>query len=85
MASWLRQYKENGIEGLKPKPRGRRANMSPPKRPKIKPTKANHDKSHEELWQELEYLRAEVAYLKKLDALIQKKEAQEKKQESSQD
>lgn len=52
--------------------------MPKPKMPKAKTIKADQDKTHEELLEELAYLRAEVAFLKKRRALIQKQKEQEK-------
>ncbi|OEY92200.1 transposase [Acinetobacter qingfengensis] len=73
--SWLRQYQENGIDGLKPKPKGRSKHMSKPKLPKT--SKTDQDKTQKELLEELAYLRAENAFLKKLRALRLEQEAQE--------
>lgn len=78
LRNWLKQYKENGIHGLQPKPRGKFNRMSKPKISQAKLTKADQDKTHEELLEELAYLRAEVEYLKKRRALIQKQKEQEK-------
>lgn len=78
LRDWLKQYKENGIEGLQPKPRGKLNSMPKPKMPKAKTIKADQDKTHEELLEELAYLRAEVAFLKKRRALIRKQKEQEK-------
>lgn len=72
---WLRQYNEQGIEGLKPKPKGRAKRMPKPKSLKIKPNQADSDKTHNELLEELAYLRAENAFLKKLEALSLEQEA----------
>ena len=83
---WLRQYQACGIEGLKPKPKGRPKHMSKPKLSTSKQDKTDHDKTHNELLEELTYLRAEVAYLKKLQALKLEQEAiQHKLQDLSQD
>lgn len=75
---WLQKYKEKGKDGFKPQPRGKRNSMPKPKIPKAKTIKADRDKTHEELLEELAYLRAEVAFLKKRRALIQKQKEQEK-------
>jgi transposase len=66
---WERKYLEDGIDGLKPKKKGR-----PPKirKPKVPPT------LNERLLAENEYLRAENEYLKKLNALVAEREAREK-------
>ena len=74
---WLQQYQEHGIDGLKPKPKGRPKNMEEPKSDKIKLNKADQDKTPKELLEELEYLRAENALLKKLKALRLDQEVKE--------
>ena len=74
---WLQQYQEHGIEGLKPKPKGRQKHMAKAKSDKIKPNKADQDKTQKELLEELEYLRTENAFLKKLRALRLEQEAKE--------
>ncbi|WP_432442280.1 IS3 family transposase [Acinetobacter corruptisaponis] len=71
--NWLRQYREQGIDGLKPKPKGRTKLMPKP----IKLSKADQDKTQKELLEELAYLRAENAFLKKLKALRLEQEAKE--------
>ena len=71
--NWLRQYREHGIDGLKPKPKGRAKLMPKP----IKLSKADQDKTPKELLEELAYLRAENAFLKKLKALRLEQEAKE--------
>ncbi len=71
VAKWRRQYDEGGAQALHPKPRGRPP-MKPPK-PKAAPAapaKADDQRTLEELREENELLRTEVAYLKKLDALV---------------
>ena len=70
---WESQYHEGGFQALEPKARGRPTKMpttEPPKPPLPLPEMS----SLEQLLQENEYLRAEVAYLKKLRALRQAKE-----------
>lgn len=52
--------------------------MMKPKIPKVKQLQEDRDKTHEQLLEELAYLRAEVAYLKKRRALIQRQKEQEK-------
>lgn len=82
---WLRQYESCGIEGLKPKPRGRPKGLSMPKPSNVEHSKTDRDKTQEELLEELAYLRAEVAFLKKRRALRLKQEAKQRKlQDSSQ-
>ena len=66
---WEHRYMENGIDGLKPKKKGRRPRVPKPKAP---PT------PYEQLLAENEYLRAENEYLKKLNALVAEREAREK-------
>ena len=77
ISNWLKLYNEHGIEGLKPKPKGRPKIMPKPKRPKIKSYKTDQDKTQKELLEELEYLRAENAFLKKLRTLRLEQETQE--------
>jgi transposase len=70
ISRWERQYHQGGYEALKPRPKGRR-----PKMPDAKPTptqdanRPTDERSRQELLDENEYLRAEVAYLKKLQEL----------------
>jgi transposase len=75
--NWLRQYREHGIDGLKPKPKGRTKLMPQPNLVKIKSSKADQDKTPKELLEELAYLRAENTFLKKLKALRLEQEAKE--------
>lgn len=72
---WLRQYGEQGIDGLKPKPKGRTKKMTKSTNPK--PSRTDQDKTQKELLEELAYLRAENAFLKKLRALRLEQEVQE--------
>lgn len=72
--AWERRYMENGIDGLKPKKKGRRPRVPKPKAP---PT------PYEQLLAENEYLRAENEYLKKLNALVAEREAREKHDEAT--
>lgn len=77
---WLKQYREHGIDGLKPKPKGRRSNMPSSAPPQPEPVnKSDRDKTQEELLEELAYLRAENAYLKKRRALRLAQQAQQRK------
>jgi transposase len=62
IAAWVRRYRAEGDDGLRPKPKGR---------PTHDPTAPAVEESElERLRRENEYLRAEVAYLGKLRALI---------------
>lgn len=79
---WLCQYKEGGIDSLRPKSLGRKPMIN--KKPR-KNKKTDQFKTPEELLEELIYLRAENAYLKKLDALIREEEELLPKQELSRD
>jgi transposase len=73
ISRWERLYHEQGLDGLKPKPKGR-PKMMKPKLPVPDPQKTIDDtRSRKDLVDEIEYLRAEVAYLKKLEALMQAK------------
>ena len=75
---WLFLYQKDGIDGLKPKPKGPLKGMSTPKLIKSKYAQEDRDKTQDQLLEELAYLRAENAYLKKRRALIQKQKEQEK-------
>ncbi len=85
ISGWERLYHEGGLEALHPKPRGRPKEMKPPKTPVPATQQAPDTRTVEDLRQENEYLRAEVAYLKKLDALVRAKKlaAQPKRTPSS--
>lgn len=77
---WLREFDQSGLQGLQPKRRGR-ASMK-------KQIQESNDKSIdemtlEELRDELEYRRTEVAVLKKLEALDEMKRQQTKKKRPS--
>lgn len=80
-----RLYHEGGVEALKPKPRGRQEEMKLPQPPVLAAQQTADMRTAQELRQENEYLRAEVAYLKKLDALVRAKKlaAQPKRKPSS--
>ena len=77
---WLREFDQFGLQGLEPKRRGR----SSMKRPiqKVR-NKSIDEMTVEELRDELEYRRTEVAVLKKLDALDEAKRRAKKKRPSS--
>jgi len=82
VSRWERLYHEHGLEGLKPRPKGRPKMMKP--KISLKPAKKADDKRpREELLDEIEYLRAENDYLKKRRALIQAEEAAAQKQHNS--
>lgn len=74
ISDWQRRYHEQGLAGLQPKPRGRPKKMTNPESPKPTDALPAGTRSREELEEEVQYLRAEVAYLKKLRALLQAKE-----------
>jgi transposase len=80
IAEWRRRYDAEGAEALAPRRFRANRSMQKPPIPKTKPAK-DEDRTREELLDELEDLRAEVAYLKKYHALLQAKEkaAQQKK------
>ena len=68
--SWQRAYAQNGVEGLISQPKGRKVIMENSK--KNRSTKESKPLTREEeLLQENEYLRTELAFLKKLRALAQ--------------
>ncbi|MFJ3319168.1 IS3 family transposase, partial [Herbaspirillum huttiense] len=75
VSRWERLYHEHGLDGLKPKPRGRPKMMKPKIPPNPLKTKAEDARTRQDLLDEIEYLRAEVDYLKKRKALIQAKKA----------
>ncbi len=82
VSAWERQYHDGGPGALKPKPRGRpkTKTMAVPKPPSPESPAAADKRTLEELRQENEYLRTEVAYLKKLDALVRaRRQAAQKK------
>lgn len=62
VAAWVRTYRAEGEDGLRPKPKGR------PKRDPAAPVR--EDSELDRLRRENERLRAEVAYLGKLRALM---------------
>ena len=76
---WQKDFTNFGVQGLKPKPKGRPKSMTNFKRKKRKLDKPLT--REEELLLENEALRCELAYLKKLQALIQPK-TQNKKHKS---
>ena len=85
LSTWVRKYREAGIDGLELR-KGRKPKVSNmPKKKKVK--LAPSEKEELELLRARnEYLEAENAYLKKLDALVSKREAahpKAKKQKSS--
>ena len=74
---WERIYLEVGPTGLLIEQRGRKTGPR-----KGRPLKLDK-KVEEDLIEEVQRLRAEVAYLKKLNALVQKRELLEKKHKQS--
>jgi transposase len=68
VSRWMNQLETKGVDGLKPKQRGRPL-MKEEKKP-VPPVEG----SAEALQAEVERLRMENAYLKKLNALVQSKE-----------
>jgi transposase len=85
ISGWERLYHQGGLDALQPKPRGRPKEMKPPEPTEAVAQQAADTRTAQELRQENEYLRAEVAYLKKLDALVRAKKlaAQPKRKPSS--
>jgi len=77
LIKWHRIYLEKGMDGLKSLNRGRPS--MPKKKVETNASKADEDKTREELLEELKLARIENDYLKKLNALVQKREAQEQK------
>ena len=74
---WQRDYKNQGMLGLKDKPKGRPKSMTF-KRAKKKSSKPLS--REEELLQEIESLKCENELLKKFNALVQAEEIKNKKQ-----
>ena len=70
VAIWVKEFREEGIEGLKPKKRGRPSNM--PKTDKNKNLKNKNNKTKEEL-SEIEKLRRENYYLQMEVEILKKK------------
>ena len=75
LSNWLRIYESAGAEGLSETTRGKHRLMKP-KIPKKAPSLLT---DHEQVLEENNRLRAEVAFLKKLRALIQKEESKKNK------
>ena len=77
---WQRAYDLGGMEALAPRRPGRPHKMTAHSPSESNPPASGDVSTIEQLRQENEYLRAEVAYLKKLEALLQaKKQAAPKK------
>jgi len=66
IANWNRAFSKDGVEGLKPKPKGRPSLSKQPK--KKKAMKHQNMSREQELARENELLRLENSYLKKLNA-----------------
>lgn len=77
---WLREFDQSGLQGLQPKQRGR---PSMKKQNQESNDKSIDEMTVEELRDELEYRRTEVAVLKKLEALDEMKRQQAKKKRQS--
>lgn len=69
LSTWLKRYRDHGIQGLEPQRLGRPSMKQQPHRIK----KSDDDMTREELKEALAYLRAENAVLKKLEELAQEK------------
>jgi len=74
---WERIYLEEGSDGLFIERRGRKTGSNAGRPPKL------DKKVEEDLIEEVQRLRAEVAYLKKLNALVRERELLEKKRKQS--
>lgn len=61
--TWVRQFRERGEDGLRPKPKGRPRGSTAPL--------PGEESELDRLRREVEYLRAENAYLGKLRALME--------------
>jgi transposase len=80
LSVWLREFDQSGLQGLQPKKRGR---PSMKKQNQESNDKSINEMTLEELRDELEYRRTEVAVLKKLEALDEMKRQQAKKKRQS--
>jgi transposase len=74
---WERIYLEEGSDGLFIERRGRKIGSNRGRPPNL------DKKVEEDLIEEVQRLRAEVAYLKKLNALVRERELLEKKRKQS--
>lgn len=66
ISNWIKKFNTHGIDGLKPKERGRPSMSKNPKPKKQEPKQRTRE---QELERENELLRAELAFIKKLRAL----------------
>ena len=66
---WERAYRDDGVEALASRPRGRPKPVATAVKPDSPPD--DDKRSREELLAEVNQLRMELAYLKKLEALVQ--------------
>ena len=71
LVSWIRLYNMGGIDALQTKPRGRPRMSKQEKTSPVPENKPLQEMTREELLEELEDRRVEVACLKKLKALVQ--------------
>lgn len=74
IANWNKIFQENGIEGLKPQPKGCPSMTKNSKRQQQK-LDSSPDRSRQELEREIELLKLENAYLKKLKAFQENPDA----------
>ena len=97
LRSWLRKYREKGIDGLKCSKRGRpRKNMEPENKEVLTPAESiqpseDEPKTLEEALAEIRKLKEKILYqearelyLKKLDALVEEREKRERKRKRAQ-
>jgi transposase len=74
---WERAYREQGLEALIPRPRGRPKAMAiPAQEPTSESSPDDTKLSREQLLAEVQQLRMELAYTKKLHALVQARQKQ---------
>ncbi len=71
LPTWIKLYNEGGTDALQTKPRGRPRMSKQKKSSPIPASKPLQEMTREELLEELEDRRVEVACLKKLKALVQ--------------
>lgn len=77
LSSWVRKYRENGLDGLKCSKRGRPRKNMPENTEEKKDTATDDKRRIKDLEHQNLLLRAELEYLKKLQALVERKRKSE--------
>jgi len=72
---WEHAYRDGGVEALAPRPKGQFNSMATPA-PKPDSPPDDDKRSREQLLDEIQQLRMELAYTKKLQALVQARQQQ---------